>query len=88
VAGYSNSERGGLPNPLCFCFSLFIYRSAPGSELTHLVCLAAGSTVALSGGLYWEDEQLKKDSFEDYCRFMNPLANACGQQKREFRNHS
>jgi hypothetical protein len=44
--------------------------------------------VALSGGLYWEDEQLKKDSFEDYCRFMNPLANACGQQKREFRNHS
>jgi hypothetical protein len=74
IAGYSNPERGGLPNPLCFCFPLFIYRSASGSELTHLVCLAAESTVALSGGLYWEDEQLKKDSFEDYCRFMNPLS--------------
>jgi hypothetical protein len=73
IAGYSNPERGGLPNLLCFCFPLFIYRSASGSELTHLVCLAAESTVGLSGGLYWEDEQLKKDSFEDYCRFMNPL---------------
>jgi hypothetical protein len=73
VAGYSNPERGGLPNPLCFCFPLLIYRSAPGSELTHVVCLAAGSTVALSGGLYWEGGQLKRDSLEDYCRFMNPL---------------
>ena len=83
VAGYSNPERGGLPNPLCFCFPLFIYRSTPGSELMHLVCLAAESTVALSGGLYWEDEQLKKDSLEDYCRFMNPLNERLWPTERE-----
>ena len=74
VAGYSNPECGGLPNPLCFCFPLFICRSTPGNELTHQVCLAAESTVALSGGLYWEDDQLKEGSFDDYCRFMSPLS--------------
>jgi hypothetical protein len=44
VAGYSNPECG-LPNPICFCIPLFIYRCAPGRELTHVVCFASQSAV-------------------------------------------
>src|SRR5271168_1045577 len=73
LVGYSNPEPEGLPNSLCFCFPVFIYRRAPGAELKHLVCFAPESVVPLSQGLYWEEDQLKNDSLEDWDRFWKPL---------------
>jgi hypothetical protein len=73
IVCYSNPDPSGLPNHLCFCLPLIVDRSDPEGGLKLLACFAPESIVSLSMGLYWEDEELKYDVLEDWCRFWEPL---------------
>jgi hypothetical protein len=73
VVGYSNPNSECLPNLLSYCFPIIFDRDKDGGGSRLLVCFAPDSMHPLCRGLYWEEDELKCDCFEDWERFWEPL---------------
>lgn len=72
---YSNPVYGGtLPNDIIYRFPLI--RSPiwcfPATETTY-VCLSLGVAEEVQGGLYFENDEVKRDFLEDLNTFWEPL---------------
>jgi hypothetical protein len=68
---YTNPEFIDMPNEICFRFPAF--HQVLGGESETLVCLHPSLADLIVKGLYFEGDELKWDSLEDFYRFWPPL---------------
>jgi hypothetical protein len=70
---YANPILIDMPNSLSFLFPIAVQAKDTGDEDGTFVCLHPATAVAASHGLYFEREELKQDSIEDWILFWSPL---------------
>ena len=73
LVGYSNPESTWLLNPIVVVAPLFSLGGENTEYPAFIVSLSSKTISPLRGGLYYEDDDVKYDSLEDFTRIWNPI---------------
>jgi hypothetical protein len=73
LIAYSNPDSTWLLNPIVVIAPLFSLGGENTGYPAFIVSLSSKSISPLKGGLYYEDDEVKYDSLEDFSRIWNPI---------------
>jgi len=73
LIGYTNPAMIDMPNYLSFLFPIAFDAEGWWDGAGTFICLHPSEAIAVAYGLYFEEEDLKRDCLEDWILFWSPL---------------